>query len=228
MELDPHSYGDGFYHVRSHYFDSPDLCCYEEKLGSMRRRHKFRLRSYSRLPGYHHPLFLELKGRDEALVYKHRMLLPHDQVGEAVSRGPAGLADYMLARDELNGTGRRFVFDLFRKRLVPTVVVHYCRTAFENRCNPDFRATFDFDIAAFTAGPDGLAIGGGHELAPGYSVLEIKFRYHLPAWFHRLIQVRNLQRISFSKFAHGTTRACLGLRFGASPYRYFERKIGCL
>ena len=35
---------------------------------------------------------------------------------------------------------------------------------------------------------------------PGYTILEVKFRYHLPKWFHRLIQSTELRRVSISKF----------------------------
>jgi hypothetical protein len=40
-------------------------------------------------------------------------------------------------------------------------------------------------------------------IVPGYTVMEVKFRYHMPKWFHRLIQTYELKRVSFSKVCAG-------------------------
>ncbi|MBT6601641.1 MAG: VTC domain-containing protein [Nitrospina sp.] len=37
----------------------------------------------------------------------------------------------------------------------------------------------------------------------GFTILEVKFHRRIPAWFHRIIQVHNLRRVSFSKFCKG-------------------------
>jgi len=37
----------------------------------------------------------------------------------------------------------------------------------------------------------------------GYTVMEVKFRHHLPSWFHRLIQVHELRQVSISKICVG-------------------------
>jgi hypothetical protein len=47
-------------------------------------------------------------------------------------------------------------------------------------------------------------------LVPGYTVMEVKFRYHMPSWFHRIIQAFELRRVSISKICTGTQ--ALGLQ----------------
>ena len=37
----------------------------------------------------------------------------------------------------------------------------------------------------------------------GYTILEVKFFRKIPAWFHKLVQVFNLERVSVSKFVLG-------------------------
>jgi SPX domain protein involved in polyphosphate accumulation len=226
MEKDRHSKKNGSYFVRSHYFDGSNYCCYQEKMAGLCQRHKFRLRTYNPGTEFIPPVFLELKGRDEAIVYKHRLVIPHDHIAEKLNSGSLAFATYVLSLSNINGAGRKFVFDVFRKRLSPSVVVDYERTAFENRSNPDFRATIDSNIIAFRADRNGKPIGPGFEICAAHSILELKFRYHLPKWMHGIIQFHNLRRISFSKFSQGTDKACLGLLSGGY-HRYFERRIAC-
>lgn len=227
LERDVHSDRTGSYFVRSHYFDTDNYDCYYEKLAGLMKRYKFRLRSYSECQRYSDPLFLELKGRDDCLVYKHRLLLDSASAEKAMGRDTTALVDHMLSRGSINGTGKRFVFDVFRKRLSPSVVVDYHRSAFENRADPDFRATLDRQVLAFRAGPDGHPRGPGRQITSGFQILEIKFRYRLPKWFHRLIQEQQLRRTSFSKFAWATDLAYMR-EYDSHLDRVIERRTACL
>ena len=38
-----------------------------------------------------------------------------------------------------------------------------------------------------------------YEVITGFTVMEVKFRRHIPSWFHRLIQAYELRRVSMSK-----------------------------
>ncbi len=226
MERDVHSSAAGYYFVRSHYFDSSGLCCYREKVNGHRRRHKFRLRMYSDSDRFIDPLFMELKGKDDMLVYKHRMPLKARGVAPALSRGKSAIADLVTASPEANGVADSFVFDLFRRGLAPSVVVDYRRTAFQHRADPDFRATLDTRVVARRCDRSGLPAGRPQNLSSPYSVLEIKFRYRLPAWFHRLIQDMELRRQSFSKFSVATRRVYMDDPAGMLD-RLMERGVTC-
>ncbi len=227
LERDIHSDATGSYFVRSHYFDTDNFDLYHEKIAGLRKRYKFRMRSYSGTPLYSDPLFLELKGRNDNLICKHRLPLDPAAVENVMKNGTKQFAGMLLDSQVTSGTGRRFVFDVFRKRISPSVVVDYHRTAFENRANPDFRVTLDREVLAYRAGSNGHPAGNCRSISDGFHVLEIKFRYHLPGWFHRLIQEFELKRISFSKFAHATDVIYMNT-FHSNLDRIIERRPACL
>jgi len=227
LQRDAHSDRTGSYFVRSHYFDTDDFDVYHEKVAGLRERYKFRLRNYSSGTSFSSPLFLELKGKVDNLVHKHRMVLDPVATEEALSRDTTALAGLILQSGEMNGTGSRFVFDAFRKRISPSVIVDYDRTAFENDADPDFRATLDRNVLALRAGHDGHPRGEASPIVGDLQILEIKFRYRLPRWFHRLIQEIELERISLSKFAVATEVSYLNTRH-SSLNRVLERRAACL
>ena len=227
LDRDIHSDATGSYFVRSHYFDTDAFDLYYEKLAGLLKRYKFRIRSYSGAPLYTGPLFLELKGRNDSLVYKHRLPLDPGAVERVMKNGTKHFAGLLLDSQATSGTGRRFVYDVFKKRISPSVVVDYYRTAFENRANPDFRVTLDRNVLAYRASSNGHPAGNSRTISDGFTVLEIKFRYHLPGWFHRLIQEFELKRISFSKFAYATDVIYMNT-FYSNLDRIFERRPACL
>jgi hypothetical protein len=227
LQRDMHSDLAGSYFVRSHYFDTDDFAVYHEKVAGLRERYKFRLRNYSSGPNFSDPLFLELKGKVDNLVHKHRMVLDPQKTEIALSTDTTALAELILESGKMNGTGSRFVFDVFRKRISPSVIVDYQRTAFENSADPDFRATLDREILSIRAGHDGHPRGPALPITGDLQILEIKFRYRLPRWFHRLIQELQLERVSISKFAVATEQVYLKTRC-SSLNRILERRAACL
>ena len=228
MESDRHSGPDGSYPIRSIYFDSDVFHWLAEKKAGLNERYKFRLRTYNLSNNYSDPVFLELKGKSDVLVYKHRQFLEAEGLEDSLSAGMVNLCEDIVSGDEdLSRVGEQFVHDVYRMRLSPSVVVDYRRTAFENSSNPDFRVTIDRDVLATRAGAEGLPHGIPHDIAPGFAVLEIKFRYHLPAWFHRLIGECELWRKSFSKFERATDAVYMTGQT-ARLNRLLERKTACL
>jgi hypothetical protein len=210
VELDPHVVGEPRqqYCVRSLYFDSPGFGCYHDKIDGVHTRAKFRIRTYARTVGEDAPWFLEIKGRYNNLVFKHRTPIRGD-----FDRHAAGDALAQIAlRHGAPGTVRdQFEFELFRKRLEPLVRIDYERRPYTSRFDPDFRLTFDSGLA----GCEGDAMfprrtTAPRQLLPGRTVMEVKFRHHVPSWFHRIIQAYELRRVSVSKICAGM--ATLGLQ----------------
>lgn len=220
MERDAHSSPQGSYRVRSLYFDTASFAYHRQKEDGLHSRYKFRIRSYSQDPM--DPVFLELKGKHDCLVYKHRHIMSSPGFPEAMAGGMGTLCSFVMDSPGCNGVGRHFVADCFRNRLSPSVVVDYDRTAFENSANPDFRATIDRDVTAWKARRDGTPAGSPEDLSPDFDVLEIKFRYHLPGWFHRLTQSLELTRVSFSKFYNAGDRLWMA-NTGSQLNRMVER-----
>ncbi len=203
VELDPYVAGqpDHRYFVRSLYFDDPDLSAFFEKTEGQLTRSKFRIRTYARTLDDPAPWFLEIKGRHNNLVFKHRTPVRGDFDKRA--RGEA-LSQLLLRHCDPGTVRDKFEFELFRKRLRPVVLVDYLRRPYVSKFDPEFRLTFDQDLT--TARSDTMFPDGIHPLRPmlrGYTVMEVKFRRHVPAWFHRIIQAFQLRRVSISKMCAG-------------------------
>ena len=63
--------GNGEYTVRSIYYDTPQLECYDTKLDGLKVRNKFRIRGYDQ-PEADSLVFLEIKRKFANFIAKHR------------------------------------------------------------------------------------------------------------------------------------------------------------
>jgi len=197
VEFDPFVAGlEGHkYPVRSLYFDDPFYTAFFDKIDGLHTRWKFRLRTYTFDAHGEVPRFLEKKGRYNNLVFKHRVLVNSatDLRGEALSR-------QILSSGEQGKVLDQFHYELFRKQLRPVALVDYYRRPYISKFDPEFRLTFDDSLrGTATSGAFPRANETSRRLLPGYTVMEVKFRYHIPAWFHHIIQAYELQRVSVSK-----------------------------
>jgi len=190
------------YFVRSLYYDDPDFTCFYDKIDGLHLRSKFRIRTYTNCLEQVAPQFLELKGRYNNLVFKHRTML--DENIKIKGEKKDLLTSTVLKSTSACEVKDKFQYNLYRKRIMPIALVDYVRRPYISKFNPDFRLTFDSEIKGTKTAslfPDGLA-PQSRSLLPGYTVMEVKFRRHIPSWFHRLIQVYELQRVSISKICH--------------------------
>lgn len=204
VELDPYVAGqkDAKYFVRSLYYDNAAFVNYWEKEEGKKHRQKFRLRTYTNDPSDGTPRFLEIKGRHNNLVFKHR--IPVGSVPEIVtpeSMAHDRITSELIASLPEGDLREAFRFELYRKSVRPVVLVDYLRRPYVSKYDPEFRLTFDdslYGTATRELDPGPEAV---RKMAlPGYTILEVKFRFHMPKWFHRLIQTMELQRVSVSKY----------------------------
>lgn len=203
VELDPFTQGrpNGKYFVRSLYYDNANFSNYYEKVDGIMHRSKFRLRTYTDTAGDGTPQFLEIKGRHNNLVFKHRAPVAFGK--DDIDTSPY---DHPTTRALLGGLDEgpiksQFQFELARKALKPVILVDYWRRPFVSKYDPEFRMTMDDTLSGTVC--DSLFPGpnASRRLSlPGYTILEVKFRFHLPKWFHRLVQSFELRRVSISKF----------------------------
>ncbi len=197
------------YLVRSLYFDDAAWTRYYEKTDGMLHREKFRLRTYTDDPRQRCATFLEIKGRHDALVFKHRSPLGELCFDDA-DVGSLDTADLVLRRTEQSPVLEGFRYDLARMRIRPVVRIDYRRRPYFSRFDSAFRLTFDDSLAAAatrTLFP--RAWERRRRFLPGYTVLEVKFSHHVPSWFHRIIQSYNLRRVSVSKYCKGVEALAL-------------------
>jgi hypothetical protein len=214
VELDPNVLHrpDHEYFVRSLYFDDAALSSFHDKTDGMHTRSKFRVRTYTRTLADPAPWFLEIKGRYNNLVFKHRTPIEGDFdpqcAGDALSRTVLRCAAPGAVRSQ-------FEFELYRKRLQPTALVDYRRRPYLSRFDPEFRLTFDSDLeTCWTDAMFAPRRRAMRRVLPGRTVMEVKFRHHVPSWFHSIIQAFELRRVSVSKICAGTE--ALGLAFDPS------------
>lgn len=204
LEFDPYveSRSKHQYFVRSLYFDDPYYSCFYDKVSGLHTRSKFRLRTYTNVPSDGTPQFLEIKGRYNNLVLKDRA--PLNKTFWVTNEGDNGLVQNIQQGLDPGEVSRKFNYDLYRKRLRAVALVDYVRRPYISRFDPEFRLTFDSELTGTNTRrlfPDGSE-PQSRKFLPGYTVMEVKFRRHIPSWFHRLIQAYELRRVSVSKICH--------------------------
>jgi len=184
------------YFVRSLYFDDPEYRCFYDKVDGIKKRSKFRIRTYTETPNDSVVQFLEIKGRYNQFVYKRRVLIPPLNGND--------ICHQLLSLGQTSQVSQQFIFEYFRKNLRPVALIDYWRRPYISKYDPDFRLTFD----------NQLQVTDSRSLVPklsdrrrrfvaGFTIMEVKFKRQIPAWFHRLIQSFELHRISISKICKG-------------------------
>lgn len=200
LKFDPYveNQPDHKYFVRSLYFDDPYFTSFYEKHDGLHTRSKFRIRTYTNDSEISAPSFLEIKGRHNNLVFKHRCEL--NTGGSAILERGNDVSTKIQEIATPSNVIEQFQYELHRKRIAPVALVDYWRRPYISIYDPEFRLTFDERLCATNT--NGLFPGAGETrkmMLPGYTVLELKFRHHIPSWFHRIIQSFQLRRVSISK-----------------------------
>ncbi|HEU4417750.1 MAG TPA: polyphosphate polymerase domain-containing protein [Planctomycetota bacterium] len=203
VELDPYVAGrpGHTYFVRSLYFDDQAHSAFHDKVDGMLTRSKFRIRTYGHRLDDPAPWFLEIKGRHNNLVFKHRTPL----AGQFDKRTSGYELSQVVLRHATPGTVlEQFEFELYRRQIGPIVLVDYLRRPYLSKFDPEFRLTFDTGLC--TVATDAMfsdTAAMPFPLLRGFTVMEVKFRRHVPAWFHRILQAFDLRRRSISKVCAG-------------------------
>jgi hypothetical protein len=202
MQLDPfvEQFENKKYLVRSLYFDDPVYSFYYEKTDGLMHRQKFRIRTYSMKYNKKIPIMLELKGRYNNFVYKHRTSLEHSADNDVYD-----IFHLLLQLDNHdNPISKQFIYDKYRKNIKPVMLIDYQRRAYQSKYDYEFRITFDGELYGTQTTElfpkDELF---KRKLIDGYTIMEVKFRKHVPPWFHRIMIKFQLNRVSISKYCTG-------------------------
>lgn len=204
VEVDPYAARSGRheYTVRSIYFDTINLDFYQDKVDGLDVRRKLRIRGYEE---YREGdlVFLEIKRKKGATVFKHRAPVPYTYVHELLISGNA--EQYALASDEFPDAvdnARRFLFHVHGASLLPTALVIYEREAYQSKINGFLRITFDKNLRSAPFPPlDNLFLEDKVVYAlAGHFVLEIKSCGGIPSWLCSAISKFNLKPIAVSKY----------------------------
>ena len=191
------------YFVRSLYFDDKFSTAFYEKIDGMLSRKKFRLRTYSASASEIAPIFLEQKGRHDNRVFKNRVALAPPLL-EKVDNSISETLQRLDVVESSDNVIRRFQYERLRKRIRPIVLIDYLRRPYISKYDSEFRITLDEQLRAGQSSalfPSSLY--KSYPVKLGYTVMEVKFARHIPAWFHRIIQSYELRRVSVSKICEG-------------------------
>ena len=184
--------GDG-YQISSLYFDTPEFDVFHRR-GSFGRS-KYRVRRY----GNSAVVFLERKLKTRGLLTKRRSVIRLEELGQlSVEEGSSSWA------------GRWFQRRLQVRNLRPVGQISYRRTArvAVTSFGP-VRLTLDDNLTASIADRLGFDANGGESILRDRIILELKFRYAMPAMFKYLVEEFALTPEPFSKYRYAAS--CLGL-----------------
>jgi len=183
--------------VASLYLDGSDLPLYRETVEGLRARYKLRVRTYTDDPdGF---WYLEIKRRQDGLVFKTRAGLPRDRARALLAQAaPLDLPDDPQRR----AAAEQFLALAERSAARPRTVVRYDREAYVGRFDSEVRVTFDRMLrAAVTDEP--VVQTERNDFVPVESsrvVVELKFNHRMPNWMAAVIRRFELRRLSFSKY----------------------------
>ena len=192
MTPDPHSEADGQYRVRSLYLDTYDNRLMRENEDGTSPREKWRIRSYN---------------LDRRYVSLECKMHEGDRVRKQICSIPAALLDEILhdhwpqISPQTPPLLNRFLTLHYTQLLHPTVIVDYMRTPLLFS-EGNVRVTFDCGIASGAEltryWDEDAALRP--VLPAGRELLEVKFDDFLPGSVQQAMQMRDLQRTSFSKY----------------------------
>lgn len=191
---DPHVGEDGFYHIRSLYFDDYADSCYRDNVNGVDNREKYRIRiyDYSR-----ERISLELKQKLHGKTCKSACRITEEQCGELIQgRIPTVISPEQKVLQKL-------AYLMAVRLMHPVVIVDYDRVPYVYRQqDANVRVTFDSNIVSIPepeAFFDREALGRG-VLPEGRALMEVKFDSFLPDEIYALLQLEGLQASTFSKY----------------------------
>ena len=175
--------------IFSLYYDTPDFRLIRASIERPTFKEKIRLRSYGLSDG-HKYVFLELKRKNQGVVYKRRITLSEEDA-TSFFKGENCLEDNQIGKEIT-------YFRDFYKKLVPQIMVIYDRAAYKN--DTDLRVTIDENPRYRTYGLDMNSSSSGMLLLPhGSAILEIKAQEEIPLWLVQILSEGKIYKTTFSK-----------------------------
>ena len=176
------------------YFDTEQYELIRHSITKPYYKEKVRLRSYNTPKDENSKVYLEIKRKVDSVVGKRRIEMTLGEFNRYIE-DPKGLENSNAQiKKELD-----YTFKLYN--LKPTMYVSYKRTAYYQKDNMDFRATFDSNVLARNYDlnlEDGSF--GEQIMSQDYYILEIKTLGSIPMWFVKIINELQIVPGNFSKY----------------------------
>ena len=209
--FDPHAGPQGYYTVRSLYFDSPGWGSFYDKTAGLAERHKLRLRTYPDRAGRFNLVKFEVKYRTGQRISKDVATLSrneYEQLLPMLSWPRLPDTNWLEAHPALRAF---FALKQLHGR-VPVLVIDYRRQALRARHERRVRITLDDRLRAGRSRDLRASLNAGRPILPALqTVLEVKVNETLPYWMHRLIEKYRLRVQSVSKYALAAAVGPFGL-----------------
>ena len=181
------------YSISNIYFDTKDNELIRESLDKPVYKEKLRLRSYG-TPEDEDMVFLEMKKKWKAVVYKRRVELPYRVAVDYIEKG--------IYPEEYDCQILREIDYMIKYHgLRPDTYLAYDRIAYVVSDDKNIRFTIDERIRSrkselmLSAGDQGELL-----MEEGMSLLEIKAPGALPVWFVQILSDLKIYSTSFSKY----------------------------
>lgn len=193
-EKDAHVAENGFYNIRSLYFDDYDNSCYMDNENGTDNREKYRIRIYNHS---NEVIKLECKQkyRGKTRKYSCRITLSQcEQLMQGMIPTDIGKEQQVL---------QKLAYLMSVRLMRPVVIVDYDRIPYVyRREDANVRVTFDTNIKSIS---DVSAFfdkdAGGRGVLPlGQALMEVKFDDFLPDEVYSLLQLNGLRASTFSKY----------------------------
>ena len=176
--------------ISSIYYDTPSYSLINRSIEKPNFKEKIRLRSYG-LAKEDSQVFLEIKRKNEKIVYKRRIVTTEKKADEFFNKN-----------EEFDRNQISRELEAFKENygvLEPKYMIIYDRIAyFQN--NSDIRITLDMnpryrvnDLNLHTS-TDGISL-----LDEGEAILEIKVQHSVPLWLVKILTEGKIYQTSFSK-----------------------------
>ena len=192
LKTDKNAQPDGFYTIRSLYFDDYNNSAYYEKYQGVPYRQKYRVRIYNYSDRVIH---LERKIKNDRYIFKEIAPLTRDQF-QAIMHG-----DVAFLLNTPYKLHQIFYYEYTTKFLRPRVIVDYEREPFVMEAG-DVRVTFDRNIRSGMEDNDifNENMATIEALDPGKLVLEIKYTTFLPELVRMLVTSYASEFLAVSKY----------------------------
>ncbi|MBO4902740.1 MAG: polyphosphate polymerase domain-containing protein [Lachnospiraceae bacterium] len=193
MDHDPHTGEDGFYRIRSIYFDNSEDKALREKIDGVAKREKFRIRYYNDDLSL---LLLEKKMKVNDLCLKTSAEVSAEECRKLLT------GDLTWMRDHPQGLVRELYAKMQYQRLCPRVLVSYVREPYVYRPG-NVRVTFDSLIRTTLYHREFLTEDVWDISAtgtPDTMILEVKYDAYLPEIIQDIVQMNSVRQQAFSKY----------------------------
>lgn len=194
MARDKHVGPEGYYNIRSLYFDDYGNSCYMDNENGVDNREKYRIRIYNHST---ERINLELKQKIRGKTSKNSCQITTEQCKKLMN----GLipSDIAAGQQVLH----KLAYLMATRLMRPAVIVDYDRVPYVYRQkDANVRVTFDKNIKSVGNVLSFLdnTVQGRGVMPVGQALMEVKFDSFLPDEIYSLLQLQGLSASTFSKY----------------------------